>query len=145
MTDLALLAATFARQHRAAASAACALSWLPRDLEIVRDLPEPPIQCPERRAGDESGGKQIDVDPAEPTPPQPSCDHERHRLIVRDRGEPWQAPHERQNLIAARQRATRQLAQDEVVTFGITAVERSNESRLRTAKMLDPDRRVDEH
>ena len=52
---------------------------------------------------------------------------------------------ERQDLVAARQHATRQLPEDEVVAFRVTAFEGSDESRLGATEVVDPDGRVDEH
>jgi hypothetical protein len=62
-----------------------------------------------------------------------------------DSGNAGQRSHEHQDFVAAWESAACQLSKNEIVAFGLTALESGHERSLWAAEMVDPDRRVDQH
>jgi hypothetical protein len=111
----------------------------------VSNHPQSAVSGPEACAGHEGRSKKVDVYPPESASPETALRDERHRLVMGDSGNAGQRSQERQDFVAARESAARQFPQYEVVTFGLTMLESSHQCRVRSMKMVDPDRRVDEH
>ena len=111
----------------------------------MSDRAQSTIGGPETRASHQCRSEKVNVHPPKPTAPEPTLGNEHHRLVIRDSGNPGQRSHECQDFIAARESATRQLPKNEIVTFGLAALESVDERYLWTVKMVDPDRRVDQH
>jgi hypothetical protein len=103
------------------------------------------IGGPEACARYQCCSEKVDVHPPEPAVPEPPLRNERHRLVMGDSGNAGQRSHERQDFVAARESAARQLPKNEIVAFGLTTLESGNECRVRPMKMVNPDRCVDEH
>jgi hypothetical protein len=121
------------------------LRGIPGDPERVSHPPQAAIERPEASARDQGCSEKIHVNPSEPATPESPFRDQGHCLIVGYRGDARQHPQEQQDLIATGQHAARQLPEDEVVTLGVTPLERGDKSRMRTTEVIDPDGRVDEH
>ena len=107
--------------------------------------PQSAVSGPEACTGHEGRSKKVDVYPPESASPETALRDERHRLVVGDGCNTGQRLHEGQDFVAARESAACQFPQYEIVAFGLTAPERGDERSLWAVKMVDPDRRIDQH
>ncbi len=115
-------------------------------VEIASGRSERVVERPETAPAHDRGGQEVDIDPAEPTSPEPAAGHQLQHVRVRYERSTGEAPQVGDHRLSPRtEPAEHQLAEDPRVEKNLVGLEEFSEGDRpdAAAEELDPDRSVD--
>ncbi len=115
------------------------------ELEPSRCGTKSPVQRPQREPASRRGSQQVDVDPADAHPSEPARLDEGQRLVVSYDRSGGQGRQQRKDLVSASKWATGQLSDHEGMRPDLATTQALGQRLVASSKMVDPDRRVDQH